>query len=329
MRGRGRRGRVRACSSASAATSRPGAGAARTAGRCASPTTTRRPRPRARRSRRTPAAWRPRAPPCDAGATASARMHHILDPCDAARPRGQPGARQRRRRELRGRQHRRAPPRSIRAASGAAWLGALGLPARLVATGRRRVTRRRLAAPTPTAGACAARDRAGRAPLVPDARDRRGRADAADRLALCSASSTSALQHARLAALRDRRRCTGTCRCWRSCFFAVHILTSVLDSFAAIPLIDAVVPFTGSYRPLWLGLGALAFDLMIAVVITSLLPGPVGYARLARRPLARLRVLAGRAAARARHRQRRQAGWLLVLGVCAARRAARRCPAAS
>ena len=60
-------------------------------------------------------------------------------------------------------------------------------------------------------------------------------------------------------------------------FLGVHILTSVLDSYASISLVNAVVPFTGSYRPLWLGLGAVAFDLMLAVVITSLLRGRIGY----------------------------------------------------
>jgi len=41
-------------------------------------------------------------------------------------------------------------------------------------------------------------------------------------------------------------------------FLCLHIITSVLDSFAPISLIDAVVPFAGSYRPFWLGLGAIA-----------------------------------------------------------------------
>jgi sulfoxide reductase heme-binding subunit YedZ len=61
-------------------------------------------------------------------------------------------------------------------------------------------------------------------------------------------------------------------------FLCLHILTSVLDSFAPISLIDAVVPFAGSYRPFWLGLGAVAFDLLVAVTITSLLRQRVGYA---------------------------------------------------
>jgi predicted ferric reductase len=60
-------------------------------------------------------------------------------------------------------------------------------------------------------------------------------------------------------------------------FLAVHILTAVLDTFTSIPLIDAVVPFVGSYRPLWLGLGAVAFDLMLGVVITSLVRPRLGH----------------------------------------------------
>ncbi len=54
-------------------------------------------------------------------------------------------------------------------------------------------------------------------------------------------------------------------------FLALHIVTAVLDSFAPIHWISAVIPFTSPYRPLWLGLGALAVDLLIALVVTSLL----------------------------------------------------------
>jgi methionine sulfoxide reductase heme-binding subunit len=60
-------------------------------------------------------------------------------------------------------------------------------------------------------------------------------------------------------------------------FLVVHIVTAALDSFASVPLIDAVVPFAGTYRPLWLGLGAASFDLVLAVVITSLARRRLGY----------------------------------------------------
>ncbi len=57
----------------------------------------------------------------------------------------------------------------------------------------------------------------------------------------------------------------------------LHILTSVLDSFAPIGLLDSVIPFAGAYRPFWLGLGALSFDLLLAVTATSLLRRRIGH----------------------------------------------------
>ena len=60
-------------------------------------------------------------------------------------------------------------------------------------------------------------------------------------------------------------------------FLVIHLITSVLDSFAPIKLTDVVIPFVSSYRPLWMGLGALSFDLLVALVITSLVRRRLGY----------------------------------------------------
>ncbi len=60
-------------------------------------------------------------------------------------------------------------------------------------------------------------------------------------------------------------------------FLLVHIATSVLDTFVNIDLLNVVVPFSASYKPLWLGLGAIAFDLLIAVALTSVLRRRIGY----------------------------------------------------
>jgi DMSO/TMAO reductase YedYZ heme-binding membrane subunit len=57
----------------------------------------------------------------------------------------------------------------------------------------------------------------------------------------------------------------------------IHVITTVADGFAPIGLQDAIVPFLSPYRPLWLGLGALSFDLLVAVAITSALRRHVGY----------------------------------------------------
>jgi hypothetical protein len=57
---------------------------------------------------------------------------------------------------------------------------------------------------------------------------------------------------------------------------ALHVVTSVLDPFAPLRLTDAVIPFAGRYRPVWVGLGAVAFDLLVVVVATSLLRRRIG-----------------------------------------------------
>jgi DMSO/TMAO reductase YedYZ heme-binding membrane subunit len=59
-------------------------------------------------------------------------------------------------------------------------------------------------------------------------------------------------------------------------FVAVHVLTTVVDGYTPIGLRDAVVPFASSYRPVWLGLGAVAFDLLLALIVTSLLRARIG-----------------------------------------------------
>lgn len=60
-------------------------------------------------------------------------------------------------------------------------------------------------------------------------------------------------------------------------FLAIHVLSAVADSYVTIRLTDAFIPFTASYEPLWLGLGAVSFDLVLALIITSLLRARLGY----------------------------------------------------
>jgi Ferric reductase like transmembrane component len=59
-------------------------------------------------------------------------------------------------------------------------------------------------------------------------------------------------------------------------FTAAHVLTTILDNFVPIDLQDAFVPFISPYRPLWLGFGAIALDLLIALTVTSLLRARLG-----------------------------------------------------
>jgi sulfoxide reductase heme-binding subunit YedZ len=57
----------------------------------------------------------------------------------------------------------------------------------------------------------------------------------------------------------------------------IHVVTTVLDGYAPITLLDGVIPFNSPYRDVWLGLGALSFDVMLAVTLTSLIRGRLGH----------------------------------------------------
>jgi predicted ferric reductase len=54
-------------------------------------------------------------------------------------------------------------------------------------------------------------------------------------------------------------------------FIAVHVATAVADPYVRISLAAVVVPFASAYLPFWLGLGAVAFDLVVALIMTSVL----------------------------------------------------------
>jgi ferric reductase like protein len=58
---------------------------------------------------------------------------------------------------------------------------------------------------------------------------------------------------------------------------AVHVTTTLLDPFPHIGVLTAFVPFVTSYRPLWVGLGTIASDLLLAIVVTSLVRRRLGF----------------------------------------------------
>ncbi len=59
-------------------------------------------------------------------------------------------------------------------------------------------------------------------------------------------------------------------------FLVVHITTLTLDPYAQLRVVDAVLPFAGAYRPLWQGLGTVATDLLVVLVVSSLLRNRIG-----------------------------------------------------
>lgn len=55
-----------------------------------------------------------------------------------------------------------------------------------------------------------------------------------------------------------------------------HVVTTVLDPFAHISVRDVIIPFGATYRPIWLGLGVVAAEIIVVVAATSLLRDRVG-----------------------------------------------------
>lgn len=56
----------------------------------------------------------------------------------------------------------------------------------------------------------------------------------------------------------------------------LHVGLLFLDPYAKLRIIDFAVPFLGAYRPMWQGLGTVAFDVLIVLIITSLLRHRLG-----------------------------------------------------
>ena len=59
-------------------------------------------------------------------------------------------------------------------------------------------------------------------------------------------------------------------------FLAIHIVTAIVDPFTSLGLVAAAIPFASSYRPFGVGLGVIAVDLFLALVLSSLLRDRIG-----------------------------------------------------
>jgi methionine sulfoxide reductase heme-binding subunit len=60
-------------------------------------------------------------------------------------------------------------------------------------------------------------------------------------------------------------------------FLALHIVTAVVDPFTHLGWLVAIVPFSSYYRTIWLGFGTVAFELLLAIAVTSLVRGFIGH----------------------------------------------------
>jgi predicted ferric reductase len=60
-------------------------------------------------------------------------------------------------------------------------------------------------------------------------------------------------------------------------FLGLHVGSIVADTYTSISLTAAFIPFASSYKTVWLSLGAVALDLLLALVVTSLVRDRLGY----------------------------------------------------
>jgi sulfoxide reductase heme-binding subunit YedZ len=60
-------------------------------------------------------------------------------------------------------------------------------------------------------------------------------------------------------------------------FLALHIVTAVVDPYTNLGWAAAFIPFSSYYRTLWLGLGVISFELLLAIIVTSLVRGFIGH----------------------------------------------------
>jgi sulfoxide reductase heme-binding subunit YedZ len=109
-------------------------------------------------------------------------------------------------------------------------------------------------------------------------------------------------------------------------FTTVHVITAVADPYVTIGIAATIIPLVSPYKPLWLGLGAVSLDVMIALILTSLARARIGrrawravhWLAYACWPVALLHSIGSSTDL--------QSGWLLVLTVaCAAAVAAAIC----
>jgi len=52
-------------------------------------------------------------------------------------------------------------------------------------------------------------------------------------------------------------------------FVAIHVLTVAIDAWLPFSIQSLVVPFTSRYRPIWVGLGIAAAELLLALAVTN------------------------------------------------------------
>ena len=59
-------------------------------------------------------------------------------------------------------------------------------------------------------------------------------------------------------------------------FIVLHVVVLLFDNYLPFNLIQILIPFTGTYRPLWVGVGIISFYLLLLVTATFYLRSQIG-----------------------------------------------------
>ena len=60
-------------------------------------------------------------------------------------------------------------------------------------------------------------------------------------------------------------------------FLAIHIVAIAIDSYLPFSIVSIIVPFTSSYRPVFVGLGIVGAELLLALAVTNRLRDRLAY----------------------------------------------------
>ena len=59
-------------------------------------------------------------------------------------------------------------------------------------------------------------------------------------------------------------------------FIVLHVIVLMFDKYLPFNLLQILIPFTDTYRPLWVGLGIISFYLMLLITMTFYLRAQIG-----------------------------------------------------
>jgi sulfoxide reductase heme-binding subunit YedZ len=102
-------------------------------------------------------------------------------------------------------------------------------------------------------------------------------------------------------------------------FVVIHVVAIAIDSYLPFSLSSLVVPFIAHYRPVWVGIGIVAAELMLAVAIANRLRGRVlSYSTWRKTHYATFAVWAGATVHGIGTGTDRSSAWLVALSVVGA-----------